>query len=87
MFKGPPSLQSSVVLAAYTAQWLIMFVANFTPLDGHLQTSSHHGTNQHNEYDYFRQKKNHPDWSIGARNMSFSISQRADLFAPINISW
>ena len=47
-----------------------MFVANFTPLDGHLQTSSHHGTNQHNEYDYFSQK-NHPDWSIGAENMGF----------------
>ena len=63
-----------------------MFVANFTPLDGHVQTSSHHGTNQHNEYDYFSQK-NHPDWSIGAEYMSISMSERADLFAPINISW
>ena len=63
-----------------------MFVANSIPQDGHLQTSSHHGTNQHNEYEYFSQK-NHPDWLTGAENMSFSMSKRADLFAPINISW
>ena len=48
-----------------------MFVANSNPLDGHLQTSSHHGTNQDNEYDYSSQK-NQPDWSIGAENMSSS---------------
>ena len=63
-----------------------MFVANFTPLDGHLQTSSHHGTIQYNEYDYFNQKNN-PDWSIVAENMSFSMLERVDLFGPINISW
>ena len=57
-----------------------MFVANFTPLHGHLQTSSHHGTNQHNKYDYFSQK-NHPDWSIGVENMSFSNVGERDLFA------
>ena len=47
--------------------------------------SGHHGIIQFTKYDYFSQK-NHPDWSTGAENMSFSMLARADLFVPLGKS-
>ena len=57
----------------FSTDRLIILPANSTPQEGHVVTSSHHGTNWHIENDQVSQK-NHQDWSIGAEIVPIFIS-------------
>ena len=59
-------------MVACSESWPIIFPANPTHLDGHVETSSHHRTNWHMRIDHIS-RKNHQDWSIVAEIMPILI--------------
>ena len=62
-FWGSFSLRKAIVLGAFSKLWTDLFTTTFTPLNGHVRSSSHHKTNQHVWIDHFSHK-NHQNWSI-----------------------
>ena len=63
----------TVEKAAFTKSGQIIIPDNFAHLDGHVETSSHHGTNCHVGKGHII-RKNHKDWSIGTDIMPIFIS-------------